>query len=65
MKGANEQCIVAGMDDFLSKPIDREQLASCLERWLGNKESPAVDQLASPNATNATDNTSDLKSATN
>jgi hypothetical protein len=22
------------MDDYLSKPIDREQLRSCLERWL-------------------------------
>jgi response regulator of citrate/malate metabolism len=22
------------MDDYLSKPIDREQLRMCLERWL-------------------------------
>jgi CheY-like chemotaxis protein len=34
MKGANEACTAAGMDDYLSKPIDREQLRACLERWL-------------------------------
>jgi PAS domain S-box-containing protein len=34
MKGANEECAAAGMDDYLSKPIDREQLRMCLERWL-------------------------------
>jgi two-component system, sensor histidine kinase and response regulator len=33
MKGADEECVAAGMDDYLSKPIDREQLRSCLERW--------------------------------
>jgi two-component system sensor histidine kinase/response regulator len=36
MKGADEQCTAAGMDDYLSKPIDRAQLDACLERWLNN-----------------------------
>jgi CheY-like chemotaxis protein len=34
IKGADNECFAAGMDDYLSKPIDREQLRSTLERWL-------------------------------
>ncbi|MFL6549143.1 MAG: response regulator [Povalibacter sp.] len=34
MKGADEECFAAGMDDYLSKPIDREQLRTCLQRFL-------------------------------
>ncbi|MBW4520955.1 MAG: PAS domain S-box protein [Scytolyngbya sp. HA4215-MV1] len=33
MKEDREQCIRAGMDDYLSKPILKEQLAATLERW--------------------------------
>jgi PAS domain S-box-containing protein len=34
MKGADDKCTAAGMDDYLSKPIDRSQLNKCLQRWL-------------------------------
>ncbi|SRR5579859_3048753 len=44
MKGADNECRAAGMDDYLSKPIDREQLAQTLSRWLRDPgESPAVE----------------------
>jgi signal transduction histidine kinase/BarA-like signal transduction histidine kinase len=34
MSGDIEKCIDAGMDDYLSKPIRREKLATTLEKWL-------------------------------
>ncbi|HEU4625088.1 MAG TPA: response regulator [Steroidobacteraceae bacterium] len=34
MKGADEECFRAGMDAYLSKPLDRDQLRVCLQRVL-------------------------------
>ena len=34
MQSDNDACRAAGMNDFLTKPINRETLTSCLERWI-------------------------------
>jgi PAS domain S-box-containing protein len=34
MKGDRERAIDAGMDDYLSKPLDCEQLIATIEKWL-------------------------------
>jgi signal transduction histidine kinase/ligand-binding sensor domain-containing protein/CheY-like chemotaxis protein/HPt (histidine-containing phosphotransfer) domain-containing protein len=38
MNGAQEQCLSAGMDDYLTKPLDRQRLAASIDRHLGSLE---------------------------
>jgi two-component system, sensor histidine kinase and response regulator len=46
MKGADKECIDAGMDDYLSKPIDRVLLKASLEQWLDAADTPDASSLA-------------------
>ena len=40
MASDRERCLEAGMDDYLAKPVRREQLAQMLSRWLPTEPAP-------------------------
>jgi PAS domain S-box-containing protein len=38
-----ERCLAVGMDDYVSKPIRREELVAALQRWIAPQESAAAE----------------------
>lgn len=38
MKGDREQCLDAGMNDYLAKPMKKSDVAEMLDKWLGCSE---------------------------
>jgi CheY-like chemotaxis protein len=48
MKGDRERCLLAGMDDYLSKPIDPRRLAEALERWTAGAAESVCAEEPSP-----------------
>jgi len=42
MQGESQKCFAAGMDDFISKPIENDKLAAVLERWTERREEGTI-----------------------
>ena len=34
MSGSRESCLDAGMDDYIAKPVKREELFEALQKWI-------------------------------
>ncbi len=48
MAGDRQRCLDAGMDDYLAKPVTREQLEACLQRWLPGHVAVAAPRESQP-----------------
>lgn len=46
MQGDREQCLNAGMDDYLAKPFNKLQIREVLERWVaGGAKEPSISEM--------------------
>lgn len=46
-----ERCLNAGMDDYLSKPVDPQRLQAMIEKWLPQEPAPKDSDPTTPQAT--------------
>lgn len=42
IEGEREKCLAAGMDDYITKPINEELLISVIEKWIEEKAGPII-----------------------
>ncbi len=60
VEGERERCLAAGMDDFLTKPVDPSALTASLTRWLGNGDREGVRRTLRPVSANGDGPTSPI-----
>jgi len=58
LKGDRERFIASGMNDYLTKPIDKNATLSCIHRWTGGAENTRI-QTTMNEKTESTDSTQD------
>ncbi|MCP4213947.1 MAG: response regulator [bacterium] len=46
MKGDKEKCLAAGMDDYIAKPVDPQELTDKIEKWLNDTDKPKAGDVA-------------------
>jgi CheY-like chemotaxis protein/HPt (histidine-containing phosphotransfer) domain-containing protein len=45
MKGDQDKCLAAGMDDYIAKPVQFDELVSVLQRWLERAKAPPAREI--------------------
>ncbi len=55
LKGTAQKCYAAGMDDYLTKPVQLKQLEQSVERWLGSAADETQTEHADGQETNSDD----------
>jgi len=55
MKGDRERCLAAGMDDYVSKPVDPQSILNILQRWLPEQARAAEAEAGPDNGGGAED----------
>jgi CheY-like chemotaxis protein len=50
MRGDREQCLEAGMSDYIAKPVEPSELAAMLEKWLARDAAGSDSVLSQPSA---------------